>query len=82
MSNKGRCLLFDVTLVYCLVLRYTITKMRDLGASVFLPIDNNIYIHKTVALLTFVLAWTHTVMHFCTFSILISLNYQMSFSVI
>ena len=49
--------------------RYTITKLRDLGLSIILPLDNNIYIHKVIGRVIFVQAWFHTIMHLCNFAI-------------
>ena len=65
---KGRCLLLDSVLVFALVLRYTATRLRNAGASAFLPLDHNVYIHKIVGWVVFALSWTHSLMHLCTFS--------------
>ena len=43
---NGRTLLFNSTIILVLVLRYTVTKLRELGLSNFLPLDHNIYLHK------------------------------------
>jgi hypothetical protein len=43
---NGRCLLFNSTIILVLVLRYTVTKLRELGLSNVLPLDHNIYLHK------------------------------------
>ena len=50
-------------MVLILVLRYTITKLRDLGFSVILPLDHNIYLHKVAGLTIFIFAWIHTLSH-------------------
>ena len=63
----GRTLLFNSVLILVLVLRYTITMLRDLGLASVLPLDNNIYFHKLVGRLLFVQAWIHAVMHFINF---------------
>ena len=47
---NGRVLLFNSTIILVLVLRYTITKLRELGLAFILPLDNNIYIHKVDSL--------------------------------
>ncbi len=65
---SGRCLLFDSVIVFTLVLRYTMTKLRNAGLATVLPLDHNIYIHKVVGWTILALAWTHTLMHCCTFS--------------
>ena len=63
----GLCLNFSSMLVIVLVLRYTITKCRNMGLTKYLPLDNNIYLHKVTGLTIFVLAWLHTIMHLCNF---------------
>lgn len=68
LVTSGRCLLLDSVLLFLLVLRYTITKLRNAGASAFLPLDHHIYLHKVVGVLVLALAWVHSTMHFCTFS--------------
>ena len=65
----GRTLLFNSVMILILVLRYTITGLRDLGLASVLPLDNNIYFHKLVGRMIFVQAWLHAVMHFCNFAI-------------
>lgn len=64
---NGRCLLFNSTMILVVVLRYTVSKMRDLGLSKVLPLDHNIYIHKFIGVIIFVQAWWHSVMHFINF---------------
>ena len=54
--------------------RYTITKLRDLGLSIILPLDNNIYIHKVIGRVIFLQAWFHTIMHLCNFAINVQPN--------
>ena len=51
------------------IFRYTITKMRDLGLSMILPLDHNIYVHKYIGILIFVQAWFHTIMHMINFGV-------------
>ncbi len=67
--HLGRVLLYNSMLILVLVLRYTITVMRELGIGSLLPLDNNIYLHKVVGYLIFVQATVHTVMHLCNFAI-------------
>ena len=64
---NGRTLLFNSTMVLVVVLRYTVTKMRDLGLSVIFPLDHNIYIHKVIGVMIFIQAWWHTIMHLVNF---------------
>jgi hypothetical protein len=66
---NGRCLNFNSTIILVLVLRYTITKLRELGLSNVLPLDHNIYLHKVVGYIIFIQSWFHTVMHLINFAI-------------
>ena len=54
-------------MVLVLVLRYTITKLRDLGFGQILPLDHNIYLHKVTGVVIFFMAWSHTIMHLINF---------------
>ena len=54
-------------LILVLVLRYSITMLRDLGLASVLPLDNNIYFHKLVGRIIFVQAWIHALMHLLNF---------------
>eukprot|EP00090_Calanus_glacialis_P005272 TRINITY_DN14088_c0_g1_i1.p1 TRINITY_DN14088_c0_g1~~TRINITY_DN14088_c0_g1_i1.p1 ORF type:complete len:1071 (+),score=285.92 TRINITY_DN14088_c0_g1_i1:327-3215(+) len=65
----GRTLLFNSVLILCLVLRYTITLLRNMGLASILPLDNNIYFHKLTGRLIFVQAWIHALMHFINFGV-------------
>ena len=65
--SPGRALLFNSVLILVLVLRYSITMLRDLGLASVLPLDKNIYFHKLVGRIIFVLAWIHTTMHLLNF---------------
>ena len=57
----------SIPMIY--IFRYTITKMRDLGLSMILPLDHNIYVHKYIGILIFVQAWFHTIMHMINFGV-------------
>merc|ERR1719220_585957 len=65
----GRTLLFNSVLVLVLVLRYSITILRNLGPASILPLDNNIYFHKLVGRIIFAQAWIHTIMHLINFGV-------------
>ena len=54
-------------MILVLVLRYSITKLRELGLAFILPLDNNIYIHKVVGWIIFGQSLFHTIMHLCNF---------------
>ena len=67
MYLLGRCLNFNSMIILVLVLRYSITKLRELGLSKILPLDHNIYLHKVVGYLIFFQSLFHTVMHLLNF---------------
>ena len=52
---SGKNVLALSVIVIILVLRKTITILRNLGFVKYLPLDNNIYLHKIVGCLIFVL---------------------------
>ena len=64
----GAMLLFNSVLVLVVVLRHTITTLRNLGLSLILPLDTHIYFHKVVGRMIFFLSILHTISHllFCT----------------
>merc|ERR1719347_4477 len=66
---NGRTLLFNSVLILLLVLRNTITLLRKFGLATILPLDNNIYLHKVVGVMIFIMAFIHTIMHLCNFFI-------------
>jgi predicted ferric reductase len=68
-------LLLDSVLVIVVVLRYTVTKLRNLKASEVLPLDHNIYIHKVLGVTIFLLSLLHTIMHICNFSKLLKITF-------
>ena len=59
----GRCLNFNSTFILLVVLRRGITKLRELGAAVYLPLDKNIYFHKLAGRLIFIQGICHTCAH-------------------
>ena len=59
-------------MILVLVLRYTITILRNMGLAQILPLDYNIYFHKMVGEIIFVQAWIHTAMHLINFGKFIS----------
>ena len=66
---NGRCLNFNSMIILVLVLRYTITKLRELGLSNLLPLDHNIYLHKSVGYIIFLQSWFHTICHLINFAL-------------
>ncbi|XP_023324717.1 NADPH oxidase 5 isoform X3 [Eurytemora carolleeae] len=65
----GRTLLFNSAILLVLVLRYSLTALRNLGLAAFLPLDNNILFHKKLGQLIFYQSWLHTIMHLINFGI-------------
>lgn len=65
--GNGRVLNFNSSLILLLVLRYVITKLRELGLGFVLPLDENIYIHKVIGVVIFIQSLVHTVMHIFNF---------------
>ena len=45
------------------MLRHSITKLRELGLAVILPLDRHIYFHKVTGRLIVVYSLIHTVAH-------------------
>ena len=58
---------FNSVMILVLVLRYTITILRNMGLAHVLPLDHNIYFHKVVGWIIFVQAWLHTIAHLINF---------------
>ena len=65
----GKNVLYLSILVILLVLRKSITFLRNHGFGRYLPLDNNIYIHKLVGTLIFFLGMFHSIGHFINFAI-------------
>lgn len=64
----GQCLNFNCMFVLVLMLRHCITFLRTRGFSVFLPLDQHIYLHKLTGCLIFIYSVVHTIMHLLNFS--------------
>ena len=58
---------FSATMVLVLMLRYTLTKLRNVGLSAILPLDHHVYLHKLTGVVILVYAWVHTLMHLINF---------------
>ena len=54
-------------MVLVLMLRYTLTKLRNVGLSAILPLDHHVYLHKLTGVVILVYAWVHTLMHLINF---------------
>eukprot|EP00092_Neocalanus_flemingeri_P001546 GFUD01001648.1.p1 GENE.GFUD01001648.1~~GFUD01001648.1.p1 ORF type:complete len:1115 (+),score=222.73 GFUD01001648.1:61-3405(+) len=65
----GKTILALSIIVLMLVLRKTITVLRNFGLASILPLDNNIYIHKIVGIIIFVLGCLHSLAHLLNFGI-------------
>lgn len=65
----GKNILALSIIVIMLVLRHSITILRNYGLGRVLPLDNNIYLHKIVGSLIFMLGVIHSVCHFSNFAV-------------
>ena len=65
----GKNILALSVIITMLVLRNTITLLRNMGVGRFLPLDNNIYLHKVVGVLIFLLGMVHSLCHLLNFAI-------------
>ena len=70
----GRTLLFNTCLVLVLVLRYSITLLRQLGLTKYLPLVHNIHFHKMVGTIIFFQGMIHSLMHLLNFGVNIQPN--------
>jgi len=60
---SGQCLNFTSMFILIVMLRHSITKLREMGLAVILPLDRHIYFHKITGRLIVVYALIHTVSH-------------------
>ena len=65
----GKNILFLSIIIIMFVLRHSITFLRNKGLGRYLPLDNNIYIHKIIGVLIFVLGMIHSLCHFSNFAV-------------
>ena len=80
MIVLGFCLDIDNIFLVLMILRWTITKLRCLGLGSYMPLDNNIYLHKVVACFVFLHASIHTLAHLLNFGkLLICLTKELLF---
>ncbi len=59
----GQCLNFTSMFILVLMLRHCITKLRELGLAVLLPLDRHIYFHKVTGRLIVIYSLVHTGAH-------------------
>ncbi|TRY74386.1 hypothetical protein TCAL_04607 [Tigriopus californicus] len=59
----GQCLNFNSMFILVLMLRHSITKLREFGLNWLLPLDRHIYFHKVIGRLIFIYSLIHTVAH-------------------
>lgn len=59
----GQCLNFNCTFILLLMIRKTITFLRSLNLSEYLPLDQHIYYHKLVGWAIMLFSIVHTVAH-------------------
>ena len=62
-NDLGGMLNFNCALMLVLMLRKHITWLRSKGASVILPLDHHIDIHKTIGIIIIVETFLHTAAH-------------------
>ena len=62
-DDLGRMLNFNCALMLVLMLRKHITWLRSKGASVILPLDHHIDIHKTIGIIIIIETFLHTAAH-------------------
>ena len=65
----GKNILFLSIIIIMFVLRNSITFLRNKGLGRYLPLDNNIYLHKIIGVLIFILGMIHSLCHFSNFAI-------------
>ncbi|XP_054159931.1 NADPH oxidase 5-like [Oppia nitens] len=65
--SNGQCLNFMCAFIIVCVLRKSITKLRSIGLSEFLPLDHYVYFHKLMGWLIVFYSIFHTVMHVMNF---------------
>ena len=65
----GKNILFLSIIIIVFVLRNSITFLRNKGLGRYLPLDNNIYLHKIIGVLIFILGMIHSLCHFSNFAI-------------
>ena len=65
----GKNILFLSIIIIVFVLRHSITFLRNKGLGRYLPLDNNIYIHKIIGVLIFLLGMIHSLCHFSNFAV-------------
>ena len=59
----GQCLNFTSMFILVVMLRHSITKLREMGLAVILPLDRHIYFHKVTGRLIVVYSLIHTGAH-------------------
>jgi len=59
----GQCLNFTSMFLLVLMLRHSITKLREFGLNILLPLDRHIYFHKVTGRLVLVYGVLHTLAH-------------------
>ncbi|XP_040570959.1 NADPH oxidase 5 isoform X2 [Lepeophtheirus salmonis] len=66
---SGQVLNFNSMLVLLVMCRTSITKLREVGSSIILPLDKHIYFHKIIGRFIFVYSIIHTLMHLINFAV-------------
>ncbi len=67
---NGQCLNFTCAFIIVCILRKSITKLRSIGFSEYLPLDHHVYFHKLTGWAIVFYSVFHTVMHVINFRVL------------
>ncbi|CAG2104786.1 unnamed protein product, partial [Medioppia subpectinata] len=67
---NGQCLNFTCAIIIVCVCRKSITKLRSIGFSEYLPLDHYVYYHKLIGWAVVFYSLFHTVMHVINFKVL------------
>lgn len=62
-DHTGQCLNFASMFILVLMLRHSITKLRQLGLPFNVILDRHIYFHKITGRLILIYSLLHTAMH-------------------
>ena len=67
---NGQCLNFTCSFIIVCVFRRSITKLRSMGFSEYLPLDHHVYFHKLIGWAIVFFSLFHTAMHVVNFRVL------------
>ncbi|XP_062548461.1 NADPH oxidase 5 [Armigeres subalbatus] len=67
----GQCLNFNCAFILVLMLRQSITYLRNRGFTAIFPLDQHIYLHKLTGMLVAAYSLLHTIMHLFNFTTIV-----------